>query len=125
MTALSAGGLRHREGGAGKDVRSAADATDLIKDSRAAHFWDRDQTLAKTYAKILGLPPDDLAWDVYRLFPEGVRWDERAPRPAYWMHQISYPSDNYLDGRKFRLEVEKLLPSGPKSQTKHSFVSEA
>ena len=40
------------------------------------------------------------------------------------MHQISYPSDNYLDGRKFRLEVEKLLPSGPKSQTKHSFVSE-
>ena len=95
----------------GLDARkAAADATGSIPDSRAAHFWDRDRTLGKMYARVLRLPPDDLAWDIYLLFPGGVRWDATAPAPAYWMHQIFYPSDNYLDGRKFRLEVEKLLP---------------
>jgi hypothetical protein len=88
--------------------KAAAGATTLISDSRAAHFWDRDQTLGKLYAKVLGLPPDDLAWDVYLLFPEGVRWETKAPKPAYWMHQAFYPSDNYLNGQKLRVEVEKL-----------------
>jgi hypothetical protein len=90
--------------------KAAADATGLIPDSRAAHFWDRDQALGKIFAKVLRLPPDDFAWDIYMVFPGGVRWDVKAPTPAYWMHQIFSPSDNYLDGRKFRLEVEKLLP---------------
>ena len=94
--------------------KGAAGATTLISDARAAHFWDRDQTLAK----VLGLPPDDLAWDVYLLFPGGVRWEMEAPKPSYWMHQVSYPSDNYLDGHRFRAELERLLRSsarGPRS----------
>jgi hypothetical protein len=99
----------------------AADATGLIPDSRAAHFWDKDQTLGKIYAKVLGLPPDDIAWDIYLLFPRGVRWDVKAPAPAYWMHQIFYPSANYLDGRKLRLEVEKLLPERSQESNKAQF----
>ena len=89
--------------------KAAAGATTLISDARAAHFWDRDQTLGKLYSKVLGLPPDDLAWDVYLLFPAGVRWEREAPKPVYWMHQVFYPSDNYLDGHKFRVEVKRLL----------------
>jgi hypothetical protein len=91
--------------------KAAAGATALISDSRAAHFWDGDQTLGRLYAKALRLPPDDLAWDVYLLFPGGVRWEREVPKPAYWMHQVFYPSSNYLDGYKFQVEVEKLLHS--------------
>lgn len=89
--------------------KAAAAATGLIPDSRAAHFWDRDQRVGKVYAKVLGLPPDEFAWDVYLLFGESARWQTEAPVPAYWMHQVFYPSDNYLDGSKFRVEVEKVV----------------
>ena len=89
--------------------KAAAAATGLIPDSRAAHFWDREQGIGKVYAKVLGLPPEELAWDVYLLFPAGARWQAEPPLPAYWMHQVFYPSDNYLDGSKFRVEVEKLV----------------
>jgi len=65
--------------------------------------------LGKLYAKVLGLPPDDLPWDVYLLFPGGVLCEREAAKPRYWMHQVFYPSDNHLDARKLRVEVEKLL----------------
>jgi hypothetical protein len=89
--------------------KAAAAATGLIPDSRAAHFWDREQGIGTVYVKVLGLPPEELAWDVYLLFPGGARWQAEPPLPAYWMHQVFYPSDNYLDGSKFRVEVEKLV----------------
>lgn len=89
--------------------------TASIPDSRAIHFWDPDQKLGKIYAKVLGLTADQCAWDVYLLFPRGVRWEGEAPTPVYWMHQLSYPSENYLDGDKFRKEVEKRLKSSAES----------
>ena len=89
--------------------KTAAAAAGLIPGARAAHFWDRDQRLGKVYAKVLGLPPDEFAWDVYLLFPVGVRWAADAPVPVYWMHQMFYPSENYLDAARFKVEVEKAM----------------
>ena len=32
------------------------------------------------------------AWDVYLLYPAGIRWEtEVPPSPAFWMHQLSDP----------------------------------
>ena len=96
----------------GNDARSRAnEITAAIPDPRAIHFWNRDQRLGKIYAKVLGLTADQCAWDVYLLFPQGIRWEAGAPTPVYWMHQLTYPSENYLDGDKFRKEVEKSLKS--------------
>lgn len=83
----------------------------LIPDHRAVQFWDQEQSLGKIYAKVLGLPPGTYAWDVYLVFPPGVRWENEAPRPIYWMHQLFYPSENYLNGEKLHLEVERTLRS--------------
>ena len=100
----------------GNDARSGAlGITVAIPDLRAIHFWNQDQRLGKIYAEVLGLTADQCAWDVYLLFPRGVRWEADAPTPVYWMHQLTYPSDNYLDGDKFRKEVEKRLQSSAKS----------
>ena len=88
--------------------KAAAVAAGLIPDARAAHFWDQDQRLGKVYAKVLGLSPEEFAWDVYLLFPAGARWGAEAPVPSYWVHQMFHPSENYLDGGRFRVEVEKL-----------------
>ncbi len=94
----------------GFDGRKAvAAATGLIPDSRAAHFWDREQAIGKANSKVLGLAPDELAWDVYLVFPAGARWQAEVPFPVYWMHQMFYPSDNYLNGSRFRVEVQKVV----------------
>ncbi len=68
-----------------------------------------DQATGKIYAKVLGLPSGQVAWDVYLVFPPGARWESQAPKPTYWMHQLSYPSENYLSGEKLRGEVERTL----------------
>ena len=65
------------------------------RDSRASHFWDVKQGLARSYATPLrareglgedaGDPP--IAWDVVLLFQRGVRWGSELPTPV----QVHFP----------------------------------
>jgi hypothetical protein len=56
---------------------------DAIIDPRATHYWDEAKAVGKALAS-----RDDLsawrpvAWDVWAVFPAGVRWDDAPPRPA-------------------------------------------
>jgi hypothetical protein len=56
---------------------------DAIIDPRATHYWDGAKAVGKALAS-----RDDLAawrpvaWDVWAVFPAGVRWEDAPPRPA-------------------------------------------
>jgi hypothetical protein len=56
---------------------------DAIIDPRATHYWDETKAVGKALAS-----RDDLArwrpvaWDVWAVFPAGVRWEDATPRPA-------------------------------------------
>lgn len=56
---------------------------DAIVDPRATHYWDEAKAVGRALAS-----RDDLgawrpvAWDVWAVFPAGVRWDDGPPRPA-------------------------------------------
>ena len=60
------------------------------RDERVHQWWDGDTEMSGLWQRSLGLR--EPAWDVYLLFPAGIRWDmEVPPSPAFWMHQLSDP----------------------------------
>ena len=90
----------------------------MAQEPRARQYWDPGAVSGKAYRQALDLPLKSAAWDVYMLFPPGVRWDEAPPAPAFWMHQISFMPFSAaakrfgplrLDGRRFREEVQGLM----------------
>jgi hypothetical protein len=95
------------------DSRDAAqEATALVPDRRARHFWDGSGQLSKRYAKIVELPGKrDFAWDVYFVFGPKAEWTDNPPAPDFWMHQLGgRDTGNLLDGGKFREAIVKQLP---------------
>jgi hypothetical protein len=71
---------------AGDDVAGAGRARDLFVDARVAHFHDPDQRAGRAFAEVLGV--QDFAWDVYLLYEAGAEWEDPAPAPRAWFHQL-------------------------------------
>ncbi len=96
----------------GDSLKAAQDATELVSDRRARHYWDASGALGKQFGKSIELPKGKkFAWDVYFLFAPGARWDENPPKPVFWMHQLgSRDTGNLLDGPRFRDAVADTLP---------------
>ena len=81
----------------------------LVPDRRAHHYWDGDDSIGRAYGDLLSTP--GAAWDVYLLYPRGVRWTAAAPpKPMFWMHQLAGVTDApRLDADVFRQHVEGAL----------------
>ena len=63
-------------------------ATQIIRDARVYHFHDQKKVAGRAIAQSLGAP-GKIAWDVYLLYAKGSRWQEGAPVPADWAHQLA------------------------------------
>src|SRR4030067_3836752 len=63
---------------------AAQEACSLVPDQRASQFWDSEGVLARTFSRVLELPPGCPAWDVYLTYPPVVRWEQEPPVPPYW-----------------------------------------
>ena len=94
-----------------RDGRSEAEeARSLVPDTRASHFWDGEGILARSFAPVLGLPGGYVAWDVYLVYPAGVRWEREPPSPLYWHHQLpGVTTAPRLDGESFAAHVRLAL----------------
>jgi len=90
---------------------AAQEATTLVPDRRASHFWDGSGRLSRRYAKIVDLPGKrTFAWDGYFVFGPKTKWAENPPTPDFWMHQLGGPqTGNFLDGAKFREAIRKRI----------------
>ncbi len=83
-----------------------------------AHIWDPERRLGELYTKILGLT--STAWDVYFLYPPGVKWEgSDPPQPAFWMHQLRGDSGVYrglrLNPVRLTQEILEMLGEGNES----------
>lgn len=98
----------------GDSLKAAEEATQLLLDKRALHFWDGSGALGKQYGKVVRLPnAKKFAWDVYFVFNAGTEWKADPPKPSYWMHQLGGPeTGNLLEGDKFREAIVERLPKG-------------
>jgi hypothetical protein len=67
--------------------RDLARAQEAVGYPRALHYWDAGAVLPQRYQELLVLP--ERAWDVYFVYPAGVRWNGTLPpEPEHWMHQM-------------------------------------
>lgn len=90
---------------------AAASQARLDAGLSAACFWDADRHLSEALAPLLGLHRRH-AWDVYLLYPAGVRWTGMVPpRPRFWMHQLDGETAGpWLDERTLEHHLAELLP---------------
>jgi hypothetical protein len=81
----------------------------LVPDKRVRHYWDGADVLGRAYQEVL--PTPGAAWDVYLVYPRGVRWTAvKPPKPLFWMHQLpGVTTAPHLDADVLREHVEKSL----------------
>lgn len=97
-------------GGEESDVPAAMP---MVPDPRARHYWDATGFLIRSYQTVLTLT--EPAWDIYMIYPAGVRWEGTAPPPpAFWMHQLGRPErprvhGPYLDATVFGARLAETL----------------
>jgi hypothetical protein len=86
----------------------AVRASRLIDDPRAVHYWDGSDVTGIEFGRVL--PTPSAAWDVYLLYPPGIRWNaQQPPKPAFWMQQLGIDNAPYLDASTLADRVRKLL----------------
>ncbi len=93
------------------DDRASVDkARQIFPGERVTQYWDSDQSLGKTYGKVVKLPRErTLAWDIYFAFGRKSQWKEKAPKPDDWAHQLGRDEKALRNGDKLRESVERLL----------------
>ena len=94
------------------DAEAARRQSELFREGRVSKGWDAERRIGDLFAQTLGLR--STAWDVYLLYPPGVRWHEAAPpQPAFWMHQLpeamGADSKLLLDAGRLAGELRLLL----------------
>ena len=87
----------------------AEEASGEFTDSRVSYFWDSEKILGEAYSDRLNL--FRTAWDVYLLYGRAASWEEPAPDPDYWMHQLglSAPLTPTLDEDELTVHVNLML----------------
>lgn len=102
----------------GDQSKTAQEASCLVSDQRASHFWDAGRALPTLFSGVLDLASSYPAWDVYLTYPAGITWEEGPPRPLYWQHQLGgLAVSPQLDGETLAVHVRLILASRQEEQT--------
>lgn len=93
------------------NLRGARKATTMLPDPRVQHYWITGREMGEVFQSPLGLK-DQVAWDVYLVYPPGVEWKgKRPPMPSYFMHQLpELPEARRLDASALAGQLRKLIP---------------
>lgn len=71
-----------------------ADASELMLDPRARHFWDESEVLGRAYESDLVDRSVGPLWDVYFLYGPDATWTGPLPEPLeFWMQQLTAIDD--------------------------------
>lgn len=93
---------------------AAAAARPLVaqfqKDARMKGWWDPSREIGSAYGPMLRFPRR-VAWDVYLIYPPGVKWTEPLPPyPYIWMSQHEVPDDaHWMEPKKLEMAIGDLL----------------
>jgi hypothetical protein len=77
---------------------AALPSVKFLSDKRFQHYYDQNQIVGKEIANRIGWG-GHVAWDIYLFYEPHADWNEIAPKPAYWMHQLT---DSWADGEHYR-----------------------
>jgi hypothetical protein len=90
------------------------DAAELMRDSRAHHYWDGDELIGRGYPTLdldgTTIKLSGPAWDFWLLFDHDAEWTPNGPpKPTWWEHQIrGGPPERRLDPARFARKAAAL-----------------
>jgi hypothetical protein len=93
--------------------RDIPQASRVLPDPRAEHYWDGDRLLMDGYQRVLQI--SEPAWDVFLVYGPEARWDgDDPPAPQYWAHQLGTRENPrvhgpFLDGPTFLDKTREAL----------------
>lgn len=96
----------------------ARQATALVPDDRAMHFWTDSNRVADLYQATLGFTDEEESgWDTFSLYAPGTRWEGGPPpEPHLFMHvNKPLPAEKRLNAIDLAAEAAKLLHGGDAS----------
>jgi hypothetical protein len=95
---------------AGDSQRQAERATSFLPDARVKHFWTPEIEAANLFREAIGLSGGEPVWDVYFLYESDALWQNEAPKPDFFMHQLrGLPEENLLDGEELSRKTNELI----------------
>ncbi len=93
----------------GDNRAAAATLADNFQDDRVTFFWDAEQYTGNIWRDVLNLNRN-LAWDIYFLYGQEVKWGTLPSNPDFWMHQLGGVTiAPTLDKKIFINRLQKLL----------------
>ena len=97
------------------NLGGARKATSILPEARVRHYWIAGQEVGKMFKPAVGLK-NEVAWDVYLVYPAGVEWNRtRPPKPSYFMHQLhELPGGRRLDATTLAAQLRKVIPGSAK-----------
>ena len=92
----------------GASEKNVADASTLIPDHRARHYWDGEMLVGSAYRPLVRSA--EAAWDTWMVFDKTATWHgDSVPRPAWWEHQMSSgPPELMLNAERWALHAMAL-----------------
>ncbi len=86
------------------------EATRLMPDPRARHYWDPEERMGRVYARVILGSEGPPLWDVYFLFDRTASWRDEPPRPDFWSHQlVGLDAARHFDADTFAERTRTLL----------------
>ncbi|MFQ5484650.1 MAG: hypothetical protein ACE5DO_04860 [Desulfobacterales bacterium] len=79
-------------------MEAAISSAKLFSDKRFRHFYDQAKIVGRDIANSIGWG-GHVAWDIYLFYKPHADWNNVAPKPTYWMHQLP---DSWADQEHFR-----------------------
>ncbi|UCF35615.1 MAG: hypothetical protein JSU96_12335 [Acidobacteriota bacterium] len=83
-------------------------AEGYVPDSRVQHFWDVWKFGSRSYSERLRIVPED-TWGVFLFYAPGVKWEEEAPKPTFWMQNRSLRVGTPFSKKGFEAKLKKWL----------------
>lgn len=85
-------------------VEAAGEMAASLHHERLTHFHDPRRRAGKAFGPTLQTG-GAVVWDSYLFFPPGATWDEEAPRPTDWAHQLT---SGWADPTRYRWKDELI-----------------
>jgi hypothetical protein len=110
---------------AGDRQEEAQRATAFLSDDRVKHYWAPDLEIANSFRDGIGLAEGPV-WDVYLLYgPESI-WQDAAPKPHFFMHQLwGLPEEHLLNGDRLLEKTKELIAKQAQPAEKSSPPTES
>lgn len=106
----------------------AKQATALVPDDRAMHFWTDSSRVADLYQGTLGFTDEEESgWDTFSLYAPGTRWESGPPPdPHLFMHvNKPLPEEKRLNAIDLAAEAQELLEGGDPEETERAEAEES